>query len=466
MSQDETSRRDELPKIEGYECVEVLGEGSMGRTYLAINGAGERVALKQLYPSRLAKLKDLELFMREAQTLKRLEHAQIPAYVDAFEQPDVLGATCYYLAQQYIPGRSLRQTLRSGDRFDLERAMALLRSLLEVLDYIHAQEPSVVHRDIKPENILLDPETGTPSLVDFGAVREVVRLTMGGGSTIIGTYGYMPPEQLMGRALPPSDLYAVGVTVLECLTKQTPDDLTGRRTAALIEGLNAPENLKRILRRLCAPSLGERYPSARQALDDLDHIHEAKLVHAAQLEHEIAQREAQLALELKRASAPPGVHWGYVLALSMILGVGALALYFVATAVVAMDVGAGMGAAVIMGSLGLLSNLLLVLQLYKHDAWDPPSRHWVRTRGRVQTVVFHEVSSQGDPFVHWDIVYTFPVGGRTFKQTLVVHEEPLASLNGMEFDVYYPPGKPQNSEIVDFLHIDHALLDRVRPPER
>ena len=84
--------------------------------------------------------------------------------------------------------------------------------LLGVLDYLHGRAPPVIHRDIKPSNVLLRPD-GTPALIDFGGMRAW-QPAGAAGATVVGTFGYMAPEQAAGQATPASDLYALGATLL------------------------------------------------------------------------------------------------------------------------------------------------------------------------------------------------------------------------------------------------------------
>ena len=95
--------------------------------------------------------------------------------------------------------------------------------LLGVLGYLHTLNPPVVHRDIKPDNVIRG-EDGRLWVVDFGAVRDF-STTMGGGSTVVGTYGYMAPEQFRGQAIPASDIYAVAATMLHLMTGRSPHEL-------------------------------------------------------------------------------------------------------------------------------------------------------------------------------------------------------------------------------------------------
>jgi serine/threonine protein kinase len=93
---------------------------------------------------------------------------------------------------------------------------------------LHARVPPVLHRDIKPANVILRPD-GAPVLVDFGAVRTVFRAAAEGGSTVVGTFGYMPFEQYMGQASPASDLYALGATLLHVITGRGPAEFATPR---------------------------------------------------------------------------------------------------------------------------------------------------------------------------------------------------------------------------------------------
>jgi hypothetical protein len=100
--------------------------------------------------------------------------------------------------------------------------LRFLREAAQSLDYLHGHAPPIVHRDIKPGNVILRPD-GSYCLVDFGSVRD--RLKPEGGSTVVGTFGFMAPEQFQGRAAPRSDVYAVGATALSLLTGSEPEDL-------------------------------------------------------------------------------------------------------------------------------------------------------------------------------------------------------------------------------------------------
>ncbi len=190
-----------------------MGHGTQAETFLARDkkapGGGERVVVvKQLHLGKRAGAgwKPFELFEREVRTLKSLRHAGIPRFLDSFEsEPGV-----FNLVMERAPGATL-WAYRKKVRFDDDQLRDILVKTLDILAYLHGLNPPVVHRDIKPSN-LVRSATGQLSLIDFGGVRDALRAD--GGSTVIGTFGYMAPEQLHGEATPATDLYGLGATVI------------------------------------------------------------------------------------------------------------------------------------------------------------------------------------------------------------------------------------------------------------
>jgi len=264
------------------------GEGSFGVTYHAKDTAsGADVIVKELRVEKLDDWKALELFEREGEVLATLSHPNIPAFRDFFAhgapEPLPVSAMSTYagtvhlslvLVQQFITGSTLQQRVDLGQRLSSSEGMAVLRSLLGALHYLHERTPPLVHRDIKPGNVILTPE-GQPFLVDFGAIQN--RLTGPGssGSTIVGTVGYMPLEQIRGDARPASDLYALGITMVVALSA-TPlegmpfDDAAGKIATKRALPHDVPHLLQDTLDSMIAPLLGQRVQSAAEVLSRLD----------------------------------------------------------------------------------------------------------------------------------------------------------------------------------------------------
>ncbi|MGB6013633.1 MAG: serine/threonine-protein kinase, partial [Nodosilinea sp.] len=211
-----------------YRILQPLGQGSSGTTYAAeVLATGQAIALKELSLRGLQDWKKIELFEREASILKALNHPAIPQYIDFF-QVDTADNRWFYLAQDLADGASLADWVEVGGRVDEAEARRIAAAVLEVLVYLHGLNPPVIHRDIKPQNVIRRDD-GHIYLVDFGAVQTVYRNSLSQGSTVVGTYGYMAPEQFRGQAVPATDLYGLGATLLFMLTHQSPADLPQER---------------------------------------------------------------------------------------------------------------------------------------------------------------------------------------------------------------------------------------------
>jgi hypothetical protein len=220
---------------------------------------------------------DLKLFEREAATLKGLSHPAIPKYLDYFDL-DLPSGKGFALVQTYISAKSLEEHVQAGRSFSELEIVELAETLLKILQYLHERAPSVIHRDIKPSNILLSDRTGhsvgTAYLVDFGSVQTLAAQA-GGSITVVGTYGYMPPEQFGNRATPASDLYALGATLIYLVTGKNPADLPQIDQQLQFEDL-APlsSGLKQWLKKMVQPSFNQRFTSAQTALTALAQRHQ------------------------------------------------------------------------------------------------------------------------------------------------------------------------------------------------
>jgi serine/threonine protein kinase len=222
------------------------------------------VALKVLHPGTAPDWKAYELFEREGAVLRGLRHHGVPAVFDAF-RADWDGAAAAFLAMEYVEGVSLEQMINEQRHVDRDVVTDLFVELLGVLDYLHTRVPPVLHRDIKPGNVIIRTNGG-PALVDFGAVRNVFRTPNEAGSTVVGTYGYMPYEQYMGQASPASDLYGLAATFLHVITGRPPSDFMSESARLEVpESLPCGEPLRSVLTRLLAAAPADRYPTAKAA---------------------------------------------------------------------------------------------------------------------------------------------------------------------------------------------------------
>jgi serine/threonine protein kinase len=279
-----------------YVLVKQLGEGSQGETWEAIDrgeartpslnekwqkyvteqgGAkppparatkGEQlVAIKAFRLGKAKAWKDVELAEREARVLKELRHPQLPKYVEHFEEDEAL-----YLVMEKIEGESLASIRKAKRTLAPREVLRMLEDLGKALAYLHGRAPAVVHRDIKPGNVIRRPD-GSFALVDFGAVRD--RLKPAGGSTIVGTFGYMAPEQFQGRASPKSDVYGAGATALAMLTGCEPEELPHEGLALDVRKAvpaGTSKALVRALEAMLEPDPDRRATSIEEALAQVE----------------------------------------------------------------------------------------------------------------------------------------------------------------------------------------------------
>jgi serine/threonine protein kinase len=252
-----------------YEIVRPLGRGGFAHTFLARDlDRGRDVALKTLLSRAVPDFKAVELFEREATVLVGLRHRGIPEFVEFF-RTEVRGERTAVLVMEFVDGVSLARTIADRVTLAPARVLDLLLELLGILDYLHTRVPLILHRDIKPANVIVR-EDGSPVLVDFGAVRNVFRAPDESGSTVVGTYGYMPYEQYMGQASPASDLYALGATFLHLVTGRPPTDfLNEEGRLAIPTSLPGGERLRAVIARLLEPSPTRRFATARAAREAL-----------------------------------------------------------------------------------------------------------------------------------------------------------------------------------------------------
>jgi serine/threonine protein kinase len=246
-----------------YRIEGVLGRGSQGETLDGIDtSTGGRVAVKRFSVRGAASWKDVELAEREARVLSAIRHPKLPRYIDHFEEEGAL-----YLVMDRVEGESLAALRKRGDTLPRSEIVRLLAELGEVLDYLHGRAPPIIHRDIKPGNVIRKPD-GSYSLVDFGSVRDSLKPE--GGSTVVGTFGYMGPEQFQGRALPQSDVYALGATALTLLTAREPEDLPHRGLAIDVKAaLPHDPSFARVLEKMLDPDPDRRASRVTPLLGEL-----------------------------------------------------------------------------------------------------------------------------------------------------------------------------------------------------
>lgn len=279
-----------------YRTLKLIGQGGFGRTFLAMD-EGEGVTAELEQPNSIQNLKSssvaaqgtiqnpkslcvikqllprsvsdpqrsIALFQQEAERLAELgQHPQIPRLLAHFEFE-----TAQYLVQEYIEGRNLEEVLKQDGVWSERQVRDLLIDLLPVLQFIHQRQ--IIHRDIKPANIIRAVQRDRYVLVDFGAAKTAT--VSGQTGTVIGSAGYVAPEQAMGKAEFASDLYSLGVTCVHLLTGLHPFDLYSISEDAWVWHQYLPRpvsgRLRRLLDKLLQKATSQRYHTAAEVWQDL-----------------------------------------------------------------------------------------------------------------------------------------------------------------------------------------------------
>ncbi|MBD2506751.1 MULTISPECIES: serine/threonine-protein kinase [unclassified Nostoc] len=275
-----------------YIIQKLLGQGGLGRTYLAFDTRrfNEACVLKEFAPigtgeSGLEQYRNL--FKREAKILHQLQHPQIPKFLACFE-----GDGRLFLVQEYVDGKTYSRLLgelqRQGRNFSEDEVIQWLKNLLPVLEYVH--QHNIIHRDISPDNIMLPDGKDLPVLIDFGVGKQIAdvnegrssnhQVTFVGKMSLVGKVGYAPREQIsLGLCSASSDLYALGVTAIVLLT--------GRDPSLLMDQYSLEWNWRyytyvsdefaQVLDCMLADRPNKRYQTAREVIKDLERIGEREL---------------------------------------------------------------------------------------------------------------------------------------------------------------------------------------------
>ncbi len=279
-----------------YQIIQVLGSGGFGETFLAEDTympSRRRCVIKQIKPvtndPQMYQMLQ-QRFGREAAILESLGEGseQIPK-INAYFSEKVQ----FYLVQEWIQGQTLTEIVAAQGPLNETAVRNILVSLLPVLDYVHSQ--GIIHRDIKPDNIILRgnkaaessdrflpcQSNGEPVLIDFGAVKETMSTVVNSKgkptySIVLGTPGFMPPEQASGRPIYASDLYSLGMTAIYLLTGKLPQELdTDLQTEDLLwqqHALNVSPSLAAVINKAIQYHPRDRYTTAMKMLDALQSV--------------------------------------------------------------------------------------------------------------------------------------------------------------------------------------------------
>ena len=265
-----------------YQVIDCLRKTGFCETYVARDiqlPSNPRCIVKKLQPQSNKKFileTARRLFDNEARVLYRLgNHPQIPRLLAHLE-----GEKQFYLVQEFIEGKDLAQTeIVPGNRWSGTKVISFLQEVLKILAFVH--QNNVIHRDIKPSNLIRRITDGKIVLIDFGAVKEISNMTLTEGqgnllTVAIGTPGYMPSEQQRGDPRFNSDIYALGMTVIQAMTGSHPDQLPRDRKTGEIRWRDRARKyshgLADIIDKMVRNDFRERYQSINEVLLDLQRL--------------------------------------------------------------------------------------------------------------------------------------------------------------------------------------------------
>ncbi len=253
-----------------------LGSGGFATTYLAVDKRSNyqtKCAVKQLQPkfnSSSVWASAKERLATEAMVLQWLgKHPQIPEFIGHFEENQQ-----FYLVLEFIEGEEFEQEVHR-QVLNETQTIDFLVDILEILKSVHQQ--GIIHRDIKPSNLIRRKQDGKMILIDFGAVKEIGTLAFDTSkqkvqTQIIGTPGYMPPEQNNGKPIYSSDIYALGKTVIFGMTGKSPTEwemMESDHTVGWNQKIAISEAFLKIINRMTADNISLRYHQVSEVLQDL-----------------------------------------------------------------------------------------------------------------------------------------------------------------------------------------------------
>jgi serine/threonine protein kinase len=303
-----------------YRIEKLIAVGGFGAVYRATDTKNNNlsVAVKDMIcadPQEFAIR--LNFFRREAEILRSLADLPIvPRVYDLIEH----GQTAY-LIMEFIRGQDLLKLLENNNEqpFPLEQVIAWSKSICDVLTHMHTQTPPLVHRDLKPDNIMLLEDQRSIKMIDFGTARDLGRTMKEkmAAKTRVYTEGYAPPEQIVGKPEPRSDLFALAGTMYHLATGKAPEGFyTARELEAKLKDAAAIPPEQRWFYELIminlAEDANERYFSAREIKADLEkrHITREIACRKCQQQNKVREPYCRRCAEPLTDPTPPCHHCG------------------------------------------------------------------------------------------------------------------------------------------------------------
>lgn len=248
-----------------------LSSGGLSAVYLAEVGDNDLVIIKEAaLPANLkdeTRLKAKEMFAREAEILRGLQHPYIAKVLDNFVER---GRD--YLVLEFVPGETLRQQVRKSGTMSEQTVLRYAQKSAQILDYLHSLSPPVIHRDLTPDNLIVRKD-GEIVLIDFGAANSFLGAATG---TIVGRQAYIAPEQFRGKPTVQSDIYALGATMFFLLTGEDPEALS--ESHVQYKRPEVSEQIDNLIARCTTLDTTSRIKSADELIDLVDSLLAATVV--------------------------------------------------------------------------------------------------------------------------------------------------------------------------------------------
>src|SRR5687767_580343 len=281
-------------RLDRYEIHSMLGEGGMGEVYLAQDKKLDRKVALKILPNDVAANQDrMRRFVQEAKSAAALNHPNI-AHIYEIDECDGTN----FIAMEFVEGVTLREKIHR-ERTELRKLLRYLQEVAEGLAKAHAS--GIVHRDLKPDNIMITRD-GHAKILDFGLAKLVEQQPISGGDssevatavmlqhstpgTVMGTFGYMSPEQAQGKTKEidqRSDIFSFGCILFDAATGKKPFEgdtvikslhMVVYESAPPLADLNpsAPAELQRIVRRCLAKDADDRFQSIKEVAIELKEL--------------------------------------------------------------------------------------------------------------------------------------------------------------------------------------------------